>query len=233
MKKFIITADDFGLSDSVNRGIIGAFHRGLISSASILINQPFTSQAVEFWHASSNLGLGLHVNLTRGKSLLTQKEFSTEIIKDSSVSLDQIKQEILTQLLTAKQLNLNIDHLDFHHHLEENPVIMQALQEISKSENLPVRKGLVPNAITTDDICWDFYQEKASAETLISFYEKLPENKTAEIVTHIGFMDNYTKEHTSYTQREADLHQLELLKQQGFYQKIQLTTFRDLGKDMK
>lgn len=232
MKKFIITADDFGLSDSVNRGIIGAFHRGLISSASILINQPFTNQAVDFWHASPTMGLGLHVNLTKGKSLLTQKDFSKEIIKDTSLSVNQIKQEILTQLFTAKQLDLQIDHLDFHHHLEENPIIKQALEEVAASEGLPIRKGL-GNAPSTDAICWDFYQEKATAETLISFYDSLPKNAVAEVVTHVGFMDDYTKGHTSYTQREADLHQLEQLKQQGFYQKIQLTTFRDIGKDRK
>ena len=38
MKLVIINADDFGLTDGVNRGILDAHHRGVVTSTSLLAN---------------------------------------------------------------------------------------------------------------------------------------------------------------------------------------------------
>ena len=71
----------------------------------------------------------------------------------------------------------------------------------------------------------------ATPDTITDFCKKLPNTATAEIITHVGFVDEYTRQHTSYTQRETDLHQLENLKKSGFYDTIQLITFQNLRKD--
>ena len=38
MKKLILHADDFGLTEGINRGILTAFKQGVVSSASLLVN---------------------------------------------------------------------------------------------------------------------------------------------------------------------------------------------------
>lgn len=38
--KLIINADDFGISNDVNRAILQSFQEGLISSATIMTNMP-------------------------------------------------------------------------------------------------------------------------------------------------------------------------------------------------
>ncbi|MBI3874558.1 MAG: ChbG/HpnK family deacetylase [Verrucomicrobia bacterium] len=47
MKRFlIVNADDFGLSAGVNRGIIEAHERGIVTSASLMVCQPAAADAV-------------------------------------------------------------------------------------------------------------------------------------------------------------------------------------------
>lgn len=64
----IICADDFGISESRNRGILRAIRRGNVARTSILANGTARAQAVDlaFKH---KLPVGLHLNLTEGKPL--------------------------------------------------------------------------------------------------------------------------------------------------------------------
>ena len=67
--KLIINADDFGFSKSINNGIIDAYKEGLISSTTIMINMPYTCDAISKWKENSLLGIGLHINLTQGSPI--------------------------------------------------------------------------------------------------------------------------------------------------------------------
>lgn len=62
MKKIIINADDFGIHESVNSGIIDGFRRGCISSTTLMAGAGSFEQAVAL--AADNTGLGLGVHLT-------------------------------------------------------------------------------------------------------------------------------------------------------------------------
>ncbi|MBO5102478.1 MAG: ChbG/HpnK family deacetylase, partial [Clostridia bacterium] len=56
--KLILNADDFGLSPSVNKGIVEAFQQGIISSATMMMNTPYTDEAIELAkkHNLKNIG---------------------------------------------------------------------------------------------------------------------------------------------------------------------------------
>lgn len=45
--KLIINADDFGLSKSINDGIISGIKKGCITSTSIMVNMDFAKDAVK------------------------------------------------------------------------------------------------------------------------------------------------------------------------------------------
>ena len=40
MKKVIVNADDFGLTQSVNRGIVRAYMDGVVTSTTLMVNMP-------------------------------------------------------------------------------------------------------------------------------------------------------------------------------------------------
>ncbi len=67
MKRLIINADDFGLSRSVNEGIIMAHRRGILTSATLMVNTPGFEEAVRLAAANPRLGVGLHLNWVRGR----------------------------------------------------------------------------------------------------------------------------------------------------------------------
>ena len=62
MRNLIINADDFGLSRGVNRGIIEAAEKGILTSASLMVRQPAAIEAGEYAR-SEGIGVGIHLDL--------------------------------------------------------------------------------------------------------------------------------------------------------------------------
>ena len=57
-----MNADDFGMSAEVNRAMVEAFHKGAISSATLITNMPGFAEACELAHRHRLLGkIGLHL----------------------------------------------------------------------------------------------------------------------------------------------------------------------------
>ena len=69
MKKVIINADDFGLVQGVNEGIVKAHQEGILTSATLMANMPGFDQAVEIARANPELGVGVHLNILRGQPI--------------------------------------------------------------------------------------------------------------------------------------------------------------------
>src|SRR5215831_3654590 len=63
VRQLIVNADDFGQSPGVNRGIIQAHERGIVTSASLMVRWRAAAEAAAYARAHPRLGLGLHVDL--------------------------------------------------------------------------------------------------------------------------------------------------------------------------
>jgi len=59
----IVNADDFGLSEGINQGVIAAHERGILTSASLMVRWPAAAQAAAYARASRTLDVGLHLDL--------------------------------------------------------------------------------------------------------------------------------------------------------------------------
>src|SRR5438132_6624897 len=64
MKYLIVNADDFGASSGINRGILEAHERGIVTSARLMVNMPAAKEAVLLSRNLPDLSVGLHVNFT-------------------------------------------------------------------------------------------------------------------------------------------------------------------------
>ena len=85
-----LQADDFGLSATINHGILQSFRHGLLTGASLLANAPAAEEAAAAWHLLERerreelpsrgvrqrlddpnrpFDLGVHLNLTQGRPL--------------------------------------------------------------------------------------------------------------------------------------------------------------------
>src|ERR1700687_5935212 len=65
----IVNADDLGADDGTTRGIIAAHERGIVTSASLMVDMPGARSAVRAARAHPQLGLGLHVSFTAGRRI--------------------------------------------------------------------------------------------------------------------------------------------------------------------
>src|SRR3989454_4370593 len=58
----IVNADDFGQSSGINRGIVTAHERGIVTSASLMVRWPAAAEAAAYARAHPRLDLGLHLD---------------------------------------------------------------------------------------------------------------------------------------------------------------------------
>src|SRR6185295_16429695 len=69
-RRLIINADDFGRSRSINGAVIRAHTDGVLTSASLMVNEPDCAEAVALAKQNPKLGVGLHLTLLMGHSAL-------------------------------------------------------------------------------------------------------------------------------------------------------------------
>src|SRR5688500_16843259 len=70
-RRLIVNADDFGRSRSINEAVIRAHREGILTSASLMVNEPAFDEAVCLAKQNPKLGVGLHLSLVCGNSALS------------------------------------------------------------------------------------------------------------------------------------------------------------------
>src|SRR5688572_26427983 len=68
--RLIVNADDFGRSQGINRAVEKAHRQGILTTASLMVNEPFCDEAVAVARQNQRLGVGLHLALCCGKSAI-------------------------------------------------------------------------------------------------------------------------------------------------------------------
>lgn len=138
VRYLIVNADDFGQTEGVNRGVIAAHERGIVTSASLMVRWPAAVEAAAYARAHPALGLGLHLDLGEwavddGNWFpvyevvpLTEKDVVTAAVED--------------------QLNRFIDlvgrpptHLDSHQHVHRQEPVHSAMRLASRRLKVPLR----------------------------------------------------------------------------------------------
>src|SRR5512137_1430313 len=69
-RRLIVNADDFGRSASINEAVIRAHREGILTTASLMVNEPACAEAVALAKENPNLGVGLHLTLLCGHAAL-------------------------------------------------------------------------------------------------------------------------------------------------------------------
>src|SRR5580692_5998960 len=69
-RRLVVNADDFGRSHSINEAVIRAHQDGILTTASLMVNEPGLDEAVALSRQNPRLGVGLHLALSHGHSAL-------------------------------------------------------------------------------------------------------------------------------------------------------------------
>src|SRR5829696_971185 len=73
-RRLIVNADDFGRSHSINQAVIRAHREGILTTASLMVNEPNFDEAVALAKENPKLGVGLHLTLILGHSALPKEK---------------------------------------------------------------------------------------------------------------------------------------------------------------
>ena len=91
MREIIYSADDFGLTISVNEAVEQACLRGVLTQTSLMVAAPEAADAVARAKMLPGLNVGLHLVLVDGDSLLGHEKLPHITGPDGRFSTDQAK----------------------------------------------------------------------------------------------------------------------------------------------
>ena len=144
-RRLIVNADDFGLSPSVNAAVIRAHRYGILTTASLMVNEPGFNEAVKLARENPKLGTGLHLTLLMGHSALPPEklpglvnprgEFSNSPVGVGMAYFfkpglrEQLRAEIHAQFEKFHATGLTLDHVNGHLHLHLHPVVFKILMQ--------------------------------------------------------------------------------------------------------
>jgi predicted glycoside hydrolase/deacetylase ChbG (UPF0249 family) len=164
--KKIFNADDFGISRGVNAAIVKAHKEGILNSASLMINQKYAKEAINFAKEMPELEMGLHINITneypasdKNKIPLLVDEygkFKNGFVKLLFLSLthpkelnQQIETEIRAQIIKYMKTGLELSHLDSHRHIHMIPIIFKIVRKLQKEFEVPRLRIMNENIFNT------------------------------------------------------------------------------------
>lgn len=142
-RRLIVNADDFGASAAVNAAVIRAHSEGILTTASLMVNEPGFAEAVQLAKAHPRLGVGLHLTLLMGRSALPPAQIPGLVnaqgaFSDSPLGVGlryffqpalraQLRAEIQAQFAKFRATGLPLDHVNGHLHLHFHPVVFDLL----------------------------------------------------------------------------------------------------------
>ena len=147
-KKFILNADDFGMSGAFNRAVLEGYSSGILKSVSLTANgEAFEEASKKVIPACPGLGVGIHLNIIEGKSLcldldrLTDNNgnfnnsFGALLLKSLNTKdntfLEQVEKEFRAQIEEVLKYT-KVDHIDSHVHVHAIPRIFDIVCKLAK-----------------------------------------------------------------------------------------------------
>lgn len=148
----IVNGDDFGLSPGVNKGVIEAYRRGILTSASLIAVGEAFEEAAMLAREHPGLSIGVHLVLVEGTPVLPPGEIPSLVTPDGRflgspgaflarwltgrIRLGEIRQEFEAQVAKVLDHGVQIDKLDSHMHLHLLPGIFETLLALAKRHRI-------------------------------------------------------------------------------------------------
>jgi predicted glycoside hydrolase/deacetylase ChbG (UPF0249 family) len=138
LRSLIVNADDFGLAESVNQGVLRAHVHGIVTSTSLMVWQPAAASAAAAARLHPRLSLGLHVDLAEwelcdGQWCLRYDRVDTD--DEAAMAAEVDRQLDRFRRLTGQPPG----HLDSHQHLHRSQPLAGILHARAGRLGVPLR----------------------------------------------------------------------------------------------
>jgi chitin disaccharide deacetylase len=145
VRRLIINADDFGFTSGVNRAIIEAHTRGIVTSSTLMATGAAFADAVALAKTVPRLSIGCHVVLIDGVPVLQEGQIPSLTQSNGSwrfrdslkifaaravcrrLQPDEIEAEANAQIRKLSAAGIAVSHFDAHKHTHLFPAILRPL----------------------------------------------------------------------------------------------------------
>jgi hopanoid biosynthesis associated protein HpnK len=147
-RRLIVNADDFDRSESINLAVIRAHREGILTTASLMVNEPAADEAIRLARENPKLGVGLHLTLVCGATALPPEQIpclagASGRFAENAVAAGwryffsarckaELRSEIEAQVAKFHAAGLHMDHVNGHLHLHLHPVVFGILMDIAE-----------------------------------------------------------------------------------------------------
>ena len=197
MKCLIVNGDDFGASRGINRGIVEAHQRGILTSASLLVNAPWSGEAAILSRLVPRLSVGLHVHLPNDRTAIP-------------AGADSCRADLRRQFTRFQALMGHAPtHLDSHHDAHHAPHWLPYFRAFAREHHLTLRGYSSIRCYTKFYGQWrgESHPEQISAASLARMLIAEVDDGITEFSCHPGYIDPDLS--SSYViEREIELRSL-------------------------
>jgi len=159
-KYLIVNADDFGLSEGVNRGIIEAAEHGIVTSVSLMVRWPAATSAAAFVRHADKISIGLHLDF--GEWFYRDGQwvslYTVVPIEDEKAVAAEVARQMTEFVLLVGR---NPTHIDSHQHVHRGEPVRSIVIDLAKQLKVPLR-DFSPSV----RYCGDFYGQGLEGESL-------------------------------------------------------------------
>jgi len=178
-KYLIVNADDFGASPGVNRGILEAHCRGVVTSTSFMVDAPGSEEAARLARSAPRLGLGLHVDLgARGANGHGADDLLLELTRQMGRFIELVGRPP--------------SHVDSHRDVHRGERFLPAFRELARRWGVPLRGDSPVRCLSRFYGQWkgESHPEQLAVESLANILAAGVDAGVTELICHPGYCDD-------------------------------------------
>jgi chitin disaccharide deacetylase len=152
VRRLIINADDFGFTGGVNRAIVEAHLRGIVTSSTLMATGRAFDDAVRLSKTTPRLSVGCHIVLIDGQPVLDAAQLSSLASSQSGaaqfrdslksfalralagrLSSEEIEAETIAQIRKLEAAGISVSHVDTHKHVHLFPLVLRPVLRAARA----------------------------------------------------------------------------------------------------
>lgn len=217
----IVNADDLGASAGVNTGVLEAHTRGVVTSASLMVDMPAAEDFAASRDEVPGLSVGLHATLTSEDG---------ELLFDTGACRAELERQLAR---FEELLGRAPTHLDSHHNVHLEQPLSDIFLAVARERDLPLRGFSAARYFADFYGQWDdeMHLEQVSVETLGEMLESEVGAGVTEFGCHPGYA-GHGFESSYLHEREAEVRTLcdPLVRARIVELGVTLTSFAELPR---
>jgi predicted glycoside hydrolase/deacetylase ChbG (UPF0249 family) len=227
MRYLIVNADDLGASPGITRGILEAHVHGIVTSASLMVDTPWSAEAAALARATPELSVGLHVALPPDPAGVPPQAAGAG---DGRELRGELQRQVDRFTTLVGRLPT---HLDSHHNRHREAVVLESFLALARDLGLPLRGHSPARYFPGFYGQWggQSHPEHVGVESLLRLVAKEAGEGVTELGCHPGYPD--PRERSGYAlEREVELRTLCDPRARAGIEALGITrvSFHDLGR---